>query len=283
MRLFNADSTHWYARDGRAMHMVRTAEGLERSTNLRDARKLGLLPSVTNVLGVIAKPELTAWKMEQVITAALTLPMGANEPLDAFAVRVAADAQARGSDAASFGTRFHEGAAALAGGSMEVDLKAPVGAWLAHYRDWLAENVERVFWAEKTLVCGEHGYAGTADLFIVHRRYGVTLVDIKTQAVRPGAKPRKYDTWSYQLAAYRRALSEKAEPYIRCLNLVVNSLEPQPPVEVLWEEQEMAGATLVFGSACLIWRHEKGYDPRTAAGQVSGEGKEGAVCCESQR
>jgi hypothetical protein len=265
------------------MHTVTTAEGLERSTNLRDARKLGLLPSVTNVLGVIAKPELVAWKMEQVITAALTLPRGANEPLDGFALRVAADAQARGSDAASFGTRFHESAAGLAEGSLEVDLKAPIGAWLAHYRDWLAENVERVFWAERTLVCGEQGYAGTADLFIVHRRHGVTLVDIKTQGVKPGAKARKYDTWAYQLAAYRRALSLKVEPYIRCLNLVVNSVEPGPPQEVVWEEEEMAGAMLVFGSACLIWRHEKGYDPRYVVdGQTSSEGREGAVCCESR-
>ena len=180
MRLFNPDSTHWYTRDGRAMHTATTAQGVERPTNLRDARKLGLLPSVTNVLGVIAKPELTAWMMEQVITAALTLPRWPEEPLDGFAVRVAADAQSRSSDAAVFGTRFHEGAAGLAEGRLEVDQNGPMGAWLAHYRDWLAENVERVFWAERTVMCWEEGYAGTADLFIVHRKYGVTLVDIKT-------------------------------------------------------------------------------------------------------
>src|SRR5436190_23373532 len=44
------------------------------ASTLRDARKLGLLPSVTNILGVITKPELTAWLQEQAVLAALTLP-----------------------------------------------------------------------------------------------------------------------------------------------------------------------------------------------------------------
>ena len=61
MRLFNPDSTHWYRRDGEPLHSVPSVKGDPRPTTLRDARKLGLLPSVTNVLGVIAKPELTAW------------------------------------------------------------------------------------------------------------------------------------------------------------------------------------------------------------------------------
>jgi hypothetical protein len=56
-----------------------------RPTTLRDARKLGLLPSVTNVLGVINKPELVEWKMTQAVLAALTLPRRDGEDLGVFA------------------------------------------------------------------------------------------------------------------------------------------------------------------------------------------------------
>jgi len=38
------------------------------------------------VLGVIAKPALDAWKQEQAILAALTLPRNEGEPLDEFAL-----------------------------------------------------------------------------------------------------------------------------------------------------------------------------------------------------
>ena len=75
------------------MHSVPSAKGTSQSatmrpTTLRDARKLGLLPSVTNVLGVINKPELVEWKMTQAVLAALTLPRLEGEGEDAFAKRV---------------------------------------------------------------------------------------------------------------------------------------------------------------------------------------------------
>ena len=74
MKLFSPDAAHWYQRDGQPLHTVLSAKGEPRPTTLRDARKLDLLPSVTNILGVIAKPELTAWLQEQAVMAALTLP-----------------------------------------------------------------------------------------------------------------------------------------------------------------------------------------------------------------
>ena len=79
-------ASHWYFPDGTPIHEVPRADGKgTRPTSLRDARKLGLFPSVTNVLGVIAKPALDAWKQEQAILAALTLPRNEGEPLDEFA------------------------------------------------------------------------------------------------------------------------------------------------------------------------------------------------------
>ena len=198
MKLFSPDSAHWYQRDGVPLHTVPSLKGDPRPTTLRDARKLGLLPSVTNILGVIAKPELTAWLQEQAVMAALTLPRIPGEKEDAFAKRVVADSQSIRDNAADFGTAFHSGAERVAQ-SLEVDLQHPAADWLWYYRDWYQANVSTLHWTEKVLVHEEWGYAGTADLFITHPVHGLTLVDFKTTKLKPGTKFAPYKSWGYQL------------------------------------------------------------------------------------
>ena len=256
MKLFSPDKAHWYQRDGVPLHSVPAATGELRPTTLRDARKLGLVPSVTNILGVIAKPELMAWMQEQAVMAALTLPRIAGESEDAFAKRVVADSLSTRDNAADFGTAFHSGAERVAQ-SLEVDPAHPAAEWLRHYRDWFQANALAVHWTEKVLVHQEWGYAGTADLLITHPIHGLTLVDFKTTKLKPGTKFKPYKSWGYQLAAYRRALNEP----VRCLNLVINSIEPSAPVEHLWSEAEVVRGGAAFEAARRIWVIEKGYDP----------------------
>src|SRR5947207_10499861 len=101
--------SYWYFRDGRPYHEVEKKDGSGlRPATLADARKVLALPSVTNVLGVLAKPGLDAWKIEQGIMAALTLPRNANEPLDAFAHRVVSDMTVQVEKATDFGSAIHE-------------------------------------------------------------------------------------------------------------------------------------------------------------------------------
>jgi hypothetical protein len=263
MRLFSPEHAHWYKRSGEPMHTVMSLDNIERLTTVRDARKHNLLPSVTNILGVIAKPELGAWKQEQAVLAALTLPRFEGETLDNFARRVANDADSRSRAATEFGTSLHAEAARLGISPLEIDLNSPIAPWSMQYRDWLTMNVERVLWTERTLVDTGLGYAGTADLLVQHKRLGLTLVDIKSQSVPQGGKPRRYNTWGYQLAAYRTAMGFHAS----CLNLVINSRAPDPVVEIEWSEDDMRDCLAVFHSASLIWRIEKDYDPRAWTGK----------------
>src|SRR5512133_139397 len=128
MKLFNSESTHWYQRDGEPLHSVLSVKGEPRPTTVRDARKYGLLPSVTNVLAVINKPELVEWKMTQAVLSALTLPRRAGEGEDEFARRVVEDAQSRSKAASDFGSAFHAGAQQVAL-TLEVDQDGPYAAW----------------------------------------------------------------------------------------------------------------------------------------------------------
>ena len=69
-----SESLHWYTRGGDPMYQVQAAKGGMRATTLRDARKLNLIPSVTTIMSCAAKPGLEAWKLNQMLLAALTLP-----------------------------------------------------------------------------------------------------------------------------------------------------------------------------------------------------------------
>jgi len=218
--------------------------GEPRPTTLRDARKLGLLPSVTNILNVIAKPELTAWLQEQAVMAALTLPRNAGRKRrrvrQACGGGFAVDARQRG----GLRTAFHHGAERVAQ-TLEVDAEHPGAEWLRHYRDWYQTNALALRWTEKVLVCQELGYAGTADLLIEHAVHGLALVDLKTMkfpkrttdhgtvktedggqrtedggpmrtgdhgahgVTRP-TRVKPYKSWCYQLAAYREALGNRS-------------------------------------------------------------------------
>ena len=250
------------------MHSVPSLKGAPRPTTLRDARKLGLLPSVTNILGVIAKPELTAWLQTQAVMAALTLPRIAGETEDAFAKRVVEDSQTTRDGAADFGTAFHHGAECVAQ-TLEVDAAHPAADWLKHYRCWYQGNALALRWTEKVLIHPEGCYAGTADLLIEHPVHGLTLVDLKTMKIKPGAKPSPYKSWCYQLAAYRVALGEP----VRCMNLIVNSTEPALPIEHLWSEDEIQLGWQAFMAAHRLWCIEKNYDPVASASRTGQPGE----------
>jgi len=274
MKLFSPDSAHWYHRDGVACHTVLSTKGDPRPTTLRDARKLGLLPSVTNILGVIAKPELTAWLQEQAVMAALTLPRIAGETEDAFAKRVVEDSLTTRDGAADFGTAFHHGAERVAH-TLEVDPQHPAAEWLRHYRDWYQANALSLHWTENVLVDQGWGYAGTADLLIDHPVHGLTLVDFKTTKLKPGVRFTPYKAWCYQLAAYRAALlpslsggMTSGEP-VRCMNLIVNSCEPSVPMEHLWTEAEMEVGWCAFQAAQRLCEIEKGYVPALATAPLA--------------
>jgi hypothetical protein len=256
MKLFSPDSAHWYQRDGVPLHTVLSAKGEPRPTTLRDARKLGLLPSVTNILGVVAKPELTNWLQEQAVMAALTLPRLAGETEDTFARRVVEDSLSPRDDAADFGTAFHHGAECVAR-TLEVDRAHPAADWLGQYRVWYQGHARALYWTEKVLVDPQLGFAGTADLLIEHPVYGLTLVDLKTMKVKPDTKVSPYRSWSYQLAAYRRALGKP----VRCMNLIINSVEPSAPIEHVWTEEQMDSGGRAFVAAHQLWVIEKGYEP----------------------
>ena len=84
---FTSESGHWYDQNGDPAYTLIGANGKERNTTLRDAKTYGLVPSVTTIIGMIAKPGLENWKITQAIKAATTLEANELEDMDSFVYR----------------------------------------------------------------------------------------------------------------------------------------------------------------------------------------------------
>lgn len=260
--------SHWYLQDGTPFHEVERADGRGlRAVTLRDARKVNAYPSVTNVLGVLSKPGLEAWKQEQAIMAALTLPRNDGEPLDDFARRVVQDMGEQVEKAADLGSQIHA--------AIEVYLQtgeAPEAPDILRLfepvRGWIDDHVLRIERVEGVVTHHGFGYAGRVDLVAKLRFSGEwTVLDFKTQRFKKDTKgnlrPTFYETWPLQLEAYRRAIIHSAEGKQPqdIASLVISSQEPAPVHLKVWPREEHDSYWSAFQSARELWCWMKGYRP----------------------
>ena len=265
--------SHWYLPDGTPYHDVPRADGNgTRSATLRDARKVNALPSVTNILGVLAKPGLDAWKQEQAIMAALTLPKRDNESLDAFARRVVEDMSEQVRSAADLGSAVHA--------AIEVYLQTgeppenpDILRLFMPVKLWIDDHVERIGLVETVAVHSEFGFAGRIDLVAKLRHAGTwAVIDFKTQKMKPDKKgvyqAAFYETWPLQLMAYFKALDHAGECSRKLediASVVINSVEPTPVQVKVWPREEHEPCWQAFNNARELWCFTKGYRPQPTA------------------
>lgn len=259
----NESSAHWYYRDGRSCHEVPYADPRKgmRATTVTDARKLGLVPSVTNILGVKSKPQLETWKMDQTIRAALTLERIPNETVEAFAARIAIEADSERDKASAWGTALHD--------QIEQFVKTgaftgtgEILAYLESFEAWYRTRVVKVLASEKSVV-GARGYAGRLDLHAILRADDGTeyeaIIDFKSQRQGNRQKASFYVEWSMQLAAYGVCLVPEGAPLPALVSLVIPSDAPGPLETKRWENGPEA--LEAFFACHTLWSFEKGYKP----------------------
>jgi hypothetical protein len=252
--------SHWYRADGGSVHTVPTQAGGTRPTNIRDAIRLGLLPSVTNVLGVVAKPQLETWKLNQVALAALQNPRQPNESDQYWMKRVVEASKQPTVDAADLGSRIHE---ALEAATSRRPFEEALRVHVAPVVDFIAKTGIQIVEREVVLVNPEEGYAGRCDALFRYGKAGIGVIDFKTRKTEPGKTVTPYDGQGAQLAAYAAAyFGTKALPKCLLANVYISTTEPGR-MEVCKHADPVA--EYVFFLYCAaIWRKLKGYDPRQA-------------------
>lgn len=246
--------SHWYHRDGTPCHtVIGKSTGLPRPTNVADARKLNLVPSVTNVLQMKAKPALTTWLQDNAIMAALNTPRKPGELEAEWHSRIAEESERIGKEAAEWGTLIHEQIEQFATGGAFMGT-GEILDYVAGYEAWHRENVAEVIAAEQSVV-GELGYAGRLDLHVLLKNGRRAVVDAKSQKLKGKPKANFYLEWSMQLAAYADCLDGVDD----LISIIIPSDVPGPVQVKVWDN---GPAALEAFKACFkIWCFEKGYTP----------------------
>ena len=214
------ESGHWYTPQGTSAYTTIGKTG-ERPTTLRDAKKLGLLPSVTTIIGVANKGEgLQRWMQEQAILAALTLPRLEGEEEGVWLSRVMKDSKATGMEAAMRGTAIHN----IIQGYFEQMYLPEKPAYLDAIDDALKHHFGNQPWLSERSFGHPLGFGGKCDLMAskVNGKGGF-IVDFKTKTTDLD-KVDVYFEHELQLAAYREGLNL---PNARCAIVFVNGTTNQ--------------------------------------------------------
>jgi hypothetical protein len=248
-----SESTHWYALDGTPAYEVRGANGAMRSTTLRDARKLNLVPSVTTIIKCAAAPGLEAWKQQQVLLSALTLPRTENEPESAWLDRVMQDSKEQGRKAADRGTAIH---AAVQG---HYEGEPPKEEYWPYVKA-TARKIEDYFgkqeWIAEKPFAHALGFGGKVDL---HCR--VAAIDVKSKEFYEDAKKLAWDEHCMQLAAYRVGLGT---PLARCANIFVSTAITGLVIPHEWDEECLMNGWKMFQGLLFYWQAKNRYVPNFA-------------------
>jgi hypothetical protein len=254
-----SQGSHWYSLEGEACHQIAKAKGDGmRNVTVTDARKLGLFPSVTNILGVLAKPGLDKWKLQQVAKAAFNRPPDGKESEEYFTDRIIESAFDQVVDAADFGSRIHDALEKIFEGEpVEEELVPYVQPTL----DWKREKGLTFTHREITLVNAGEGYAGRCDVIAKGKKGQLVILDYKTRKTKEGEKVTTYDGQGMQLAAYAVAhWGEAMLEKVTAANVFISTTEPGR-MEVC-KHDDLVSEWHAFKAACLLWRKMKGFDPR---------------------
>lgn len=256
MTVIAKESGHWYTKTGEpAYTQPNKSKGGERPTTIKDAKKHGLLPSVTTIMSIIAKPGLEIWKQNQILHAAATLPKIEGESVDDWCKRVVADSQEQGRDARDKGTEIH---GAIERYFLGFDYNLEYVKEVELVRSLLHDLGIKHVATEKSFANTDHGFAGKID-FVGEDSDGFpVIIDFKTTDFKDKKSKYHWPEMGCQLAAYSVGLRHHG--VARLLNVFISRNLPEPKIDFYeWEDHEIFVAWEKFYHMLMLWKLEKGY------------------------
>ncbi len=197
--------SHWYSIEtGNPVYTVVGANGKERDTTLRDARKLNLVPSVTTTIGGADKPALAPYFQKQVLDACIARPYDFSYDEKEYRAHIMQQSKIHSTKAAKAGTAIHDALEQYyLGKGLEDSMRAicePVIELLDNFFGIIRWEPERSF---------SHplGFGGKVDM----SADGIIL-DFKTKDTDDISKMVIYDEHGMQTAAYAVGLHNGIDP-----------------------------------------------------------------------
>ena len=205
MNKFGEQSGHWYWPDGKPCYELENkSQGGLRRTNASDAKKLGLLPSVTSIIRVLDKPAINIYRQKQLLKAALSISRIEEESDDDYLSRVVDEADKEKNVASSEGEEIHGFIADHLLGKEYPGHTENVDRAMASFKRWAEEVDLDPQMVEFPFADTDLGFGGRMDCIaeVNGERY---LIDWKTQATKPGKPINFYEDTGLQLAAYAKS------------------------------------------------------------------------------
>ena len=272
--------SHYYTHDGKPCHTQPTKKGAknpDRPTDVRDARRLNLLPSITGITSMLANEGLTRYKQMMVAEEAFKRPVIGGETVEEYTGYLLDKASKPAEEAADLGSKFHAILEAHGKGEA-VDMeelltfpstgeKVPVKAIVEPVLARVASLGVKALGHEVVAVNKEHGYAGTLDM-PWSATDALGLMDYKTSKTKPGEPVTPRLSYAMQLAAGLRAFSGNWITFgkaTRAQNIFISTTEPGRVDVVEYNGEELAEAWEAFQACLVLWRVVNKHDPRKGA------------------
>lgn len=208
--------SHFYDKEGKLVSEVpNKSKGGYRPTTLSDARKLGLVPSVTTIIGgVTNKDWLVNWKLGLLDEYLSKNPKPTDRSLASLVEELSSGAR-------DFGTEVHR--------LMEID--APGTATIK--REFLMRFPKAVQTFAEGSFADDRGFGGTIDLRILEDDGTINIIDYKTTKSIDGAKSTDYER---QLCFYAmHHLKTKINPNVKTWILWIEVDEKKKLITGKWK------------------------------------------------
>lgn len=253
--------SHWYYPNGLPCTEVLKKDGKgTKKPTIREAREMGLVPSVTTILQVIHNTGLEIWKTNQIIEFAWKVDRKGIAYVD-WADRVREMATTESELAADTGSDIHEAITEwIKTGKMDTNYARWVDSFSKWWLPFLAENLVN----SNDVFCEEHiktinGYGGRYDIKIATAKI---MIDIKTQNSKD--KPLKtYRNWGRQLKGYG-----DVEDCNRLINFIIDSQNPEKFSVYEWPITEHLKLSEEFKAAKTLWCSENDLTPKAITKEV---------------
>ncbi len=237
---------HWYDANGNPKYTVTKKDGKERDTHLGDARKLGLVPSVTTLFGLLAKPGLDMWKQEKLLDASWNHKNSLFSGYDVYKKVICSYCRDEQDKAPKLGNEIHN--------ALEEAYKNNNTFYVGKHekivnevQKIIIEEIGRRDWKAESSFCHTDGFGGKVDL---HSEDGI-VVDFKTKSTGDVKKMKGFREHIMQLAAYREGL---AIPNARCYNLFISTETPGLVVLQEYTEKELSDSWEMFKCLLKYWQ-----------------------------
>lgn len=250
---------HFYKPDGSSCHELVGKNGKLRATTIRDARQLGLVPSVTTIMDVQAKPALIRWIQNQVLEAAIASPFNDDWYIDGWKAHIIKKSREIGDKAAKRGNEIHD--------AMENYFRMQTNKISNNNLDLIYEStqiIENIFpgyvWYPEDSFSHPDGFGGRVDLWGRHAETGeCVIIDFKTKDKNNVKDIVQYDDHCIQLAAYQIGLNLPGNT--RRFNLFISVHAESPGLCKLVECIKFDKYIKIFYTLKTLWQLKNNYFP----------------------